>query len=69
MTYRMNVGNLPSCSNDKLSIEKAEKVVNPPQKPVIRNSLISGENWDHRPLAPNKHPMIRQPVTFTKKVP
>lgn len=32
-----------SRSNIKLSRVKVEKVVNPPQNPVVRNSLTSGE--------------------------
>ena len=49
---------------------KVEKVVKPPQKPVVRSILTDG---DKRPppfqFNPDKKPMMRHPNTFTVIVP
>ena len=51
-----------------LSIEKAEKVVKPPKRPVIRSSRHSIDNC-HRSESPKRLPIIKQPITLTDKVP
>ena len=37
--YIKNSSKLPSFNNFKLSLVKAEKVVNPPQKPVVKKII------------------------------
>ncbi len=52
-----------------LSIEKVEKVVNEPKKPIIRKYFIKSE--DIFLLSINKiiYPIKKDPITFTKRVP
>lgn len=56
--------------SEKLSFMYVEKVVKPPQKPVVSNSLVAG---DIMPFPfhdnPERKPMIRQPNILTAIVP
>ena len=49
---------------------KVEKVVKPPQNPVVSNSLVEEDikPWPFQ-LSPERNPMTRQPNTFTAIVP
>ncbi len=58
----------PSRIKLKVSFEKAEKVVNPPQIPVAKNSRISGDIFVLS-LSANTSPIVKQPKIFTPKVP
>ena len=52
-----------------MSSENDEKVVNPPQNPVIRKTFIDGEiKWVFSAI-PKKMPMMKLPTTFTVNVP
>jgi hypothetical protein len=51
------------------SFENVEKVVNPPQKPTMRNKEKDGETFWKRLVAPHRIPMRRQPATLIVKVP
>ena len=57
------------CNSKKLSFAKDEKVVKPPQKPVISNALIAGVIACVRSAIPNRIPIIKLPTIFTTKVP
>ena len=49
---------------------KVEKVVKPPQKPVVSSNLVEG--FIHPPPfheMPERNPMMKQPNTFTVMVP
>lgn len=48
---------------------KAEKVVNPPHKPVIRNNFQCSLLSKLLKVMPHIIPIIKQPVMFTAKVP
>ena len=64
--YNNKVVKFPLCHKEKFSAENVEKVVNPPQKPVIRrnfNALSSFMKSEER------IPMRKQPIKFTTKVP
>jgi hypothetical protein len=52
-----------------LSYEKLEKVVYPPQMPVIRNSLHSVVSVAYLSEKPYSRPIIKHPVIFTRNVP
>jgi len=73
-TYEKNKTNFCSLSNPMPSTVKAEKVVKPPQNPVIKNnfhpiaigfSLLSND----LKLRPQKIPINKQPIIFTANVP
>lgn len=55
-------------SNDKLSNDSAEKVVNPPQNPAAKNNLAdnSGGNCS---VSWNIKPIKKEPKILTVKVP
>lgn len=59
---------LPLCSSPMFSNEKAEKVVNPPQRPVARNSFQLFEKLSSLILRANTTPMMKLPIMFTLKV-
>lgn len=50
-------------------MEKAEKVVNPPQKPTTSRNLQFGSKLSDRSESPINKPIRRQPKTFTARVP
>ena len=56
--------------SEELSFMNVEKVVKPPQKPVVSNSLVAG---DIMPFPfqdnPERNPMMRHPNTLTAIVP
>src|ERR1044072_3406849 len=61
----------PSCINSNVCRLKEEKVVYPPQTPIMKNSRYDGLT-SQRPsglVNPAKRPMINEPVTFTTNVP
>ena len=58
----------PSRIKLKVSLEKAEKVVNPPQMPVAKNNRISGDIFVLS-LSPKTSPITKQPIIFTPNVP
>jgi hypothetical protein len=52
MLYHANEANSARCKSKIFSYAKEEKVVNPPQKPVVRKMRHSGEsqpNWSANP--------------------
>jgi len=51
------------------SLAKVENVVNPPQKPAVRNIFHPGLNKELLSERPYINPMRKQPAIFTKKVP
>lgn len=52
------------------SFIKVEKVVNPPQNPVVSSSLADGDiHPPSRQFNPERNPMMRHPATFTAIVP
>ena len=56
--------------SDEPSFIKVEKVVKPPQKPVVRSNLVDGDI--HPPpfqFRPDRKPMMRHPRMFTAMVP
>ena len=49
---------------------KVEKVVNPPQNPVVSSSLADGDiHPPSRQFNPERNPMMSHPATFTAIVP
>ena len=56
-------------NSDSISWLSDEKVVNPPQKPVIRKAFIRGEMTPPFSTRPNSTPMMKLPTMFTIKVP
>lgn len=50
-------------------MENAEKVVKPPQKPVISNNLISGLTTELFSANEKKMPIKKHPIIFTESVP
>lgn len=67
--YRKNVINRSACNRPYPSRANAEKVVKPPQKPVINNNLISGDRKAYLEERPYKKPISRHPEMFARKVP
>src|SRR5476649_1079041 len=59
----------PSCNMYTTSSEKVEKVVKPPQKPVVSNSFHTGSRWVIRLKMAMPSPMINAPTRLTVKVP
>ena len=52
-----------------MSSANEEKVVNPPQKPVMRNTFIEGEITWFRSARPKKIPITKLPMILTANVP
>lgn len=52
-----------------MSSAKVEKVVKPPQKPVMSNALIDDDNTPRLSAKPNSRPIKKLPTTFTANVP
>ena len=53
-----------------VSIEKEEKVVYPPKKPINSNALSWGAVvWNLSKIKTNKKPISKDPLTLTTKVP
>ena len=67
--YSAKVWYWPDCSNSKFSKANVEKVVNPPQNPVINSKRHSGENHSNLFARPKNTPIAKQPTMFTAKVP
>jgi hypothetical protein len=53
----------------KASLENVEKVVNPPQIPIVRNILHSGDKIFPFSESPKTTPIIKLPTIFIIKVP
>ena len=68
MTYEANRKYISCFSIWKPSLLKAEKVVNPPQKPDASSNRHTSEECAFHG-APNTKPMIRHPTILTIKVP
>ena len=68
--YDIRSKNLPWLNKVIDSIENAEKVVNPPQNPMIRKFKILFENVSLKWLevSLNIIPAIKQPIKFTRRV-
>lgn len=66
--YRKNGKKCPDCNSIRLSFEKVENVVNPPQKPVVRKRASPGLPFVQRLVHPHNRPIIRLPRIFTVKV-
>ena len=69
VVYSKKYSRWPERSNEIFSSEKVEKVVKPPQMPVIKKSFVPG--WSNWPFSnsPKNTPMARQPRIFTNMVP
>jgi hypothetical protein len=67
--YEKNNRCFSSFNSPTPSSVKAEKVVNPPHKPVIRNSFQVSAVAKDLNVNPQKIPISRHPVMFTAKVP
>ena len=52
-----------------VSRENVEKVVNPPQKPIVKNIRKLGLNDNEFSEKKKTKPRIKLPITFTDKVP
>lgn len=52
-----------------MSSAKAEKVVNPPQNPVMRRTFSSGVMTCVFSIRPKSRPIMKQPITLTRNVP
>ncbi len=59
----------PSRNSARFSLAKVEKVVNPPQKPTVRNIFHPGVKREVLSEKPYINPMSRHPEILTKKVP
>jgi hypothetical protein len=59
----------PSLSIARFSLAKVENVVNPPQKPTVRNIFHPELNKELLSDKPYISPIRKHPVIFTKKVP
>ncbi len=57
---------LPSLSKAVFSVANVEKVVNPPQNPIVRNILHSGDITFSLPAI---MPANKQPIMLTVNVP
>ena len=66
--YKIARPNCPSRISCMFSIEKAEKVVKPPQKPVVNINFHSLEYMFSFSNHPYNKPIIKQPRIFTSKV-
>ena len=58
-----------SCNRLIVSKEKVEKVVNPPQKPIVKNIFSSGEMSSRASKKKMIKPSIKLPKIFTDNVP
>ena len=67
-TYSAKPVQLPACIICRDSFEKEEKVVNPPQKPTLSNSIICCEAQEHRLEKPPIKPISRHPSKLTMNV-
>jgi hypothetical protein len=68
MIYNNADRNSPCWIKVITSREKAEKVVNEPRKPIIRNPLSSALGDQVTAKAPNNKPITQEPTTFTINV-
>ena len=67
--YPMAVSGAPFWSRLMFSRANAEKVVNPPQKPVASNSIIGWDNAEFsRMERPNSSPIRKDPAILIPKV-
>ena len=57
------------CSIRYMSSAKEEKVVKPPQNPVMRNTFIEGDITFDLSARPKNIPITKLPITLTEKVP
>lgn len=58
----------PDWSIDRLSLAKVEKVVNPPQKPVVKSRQRLLEVEENLENSPYSRPIRRQPAILTMNV-
>ena len=68
-TYNPKLSHCRCCRSRYMSSENDEKVVNPPQKPVMRKTFIDGETRCVFSARPKKMPMMKLPTRLTVKVP
>lgn len=66
--YNSATSEFPDWNSFIFSRAKAEKVVNPPQKPVMNNNFKSAFGICCFVKNPTKIPTIKQPTTFTQNV-
>lgn len=59
---------LPLCNISNPSLANVEKVVKPPQKPVVSNRHTACEAKEERAKRAYTTPMIKQPTRFTASV-
>ena len=64
----MNAPQLPACNNCTLSLAKVEKVVKPPQNPVVNNRHHGPDNAPHLPKSAYSTPSRKQPARLTANV-
>ena len=68
-TYAKRLMKFPACSIIKASLEKVEKVVNPPQMPTIMKSAHELFSLAFLLKNPQRSPIANQPTRFTTRVP
>ena len=68
-TYAKRLMKLPACSIIKASLEKVEKVVNPPQMPIVMKSAHELLSLEFLLKNPHSNPITRHPTRFTASVP
>ena len=68
-TYAIRLMKFPACSIIKPSLEKVEKVVNPPQIPTVMKSAHELLSLEFLLKNPQRRPITRQPTRFTISVP
>ena len=66
--YKKNSSKLPSFNNFKLSLVKAEKVVNPPQKPVVKKIIQFEFSVSFLRKYPKTIPINKEPIVLTNNV-
>ena len=68
-TYTIRLKKFPACSIIKASLEKVEKVVNPPQIPTVMKSANELLSLEFLLKNPHSNPITKQPTRFTASVP
>ena len=69
VTYPIKPHVFPVWSILRLSLAKVEKVVNPPQSPVVRSKHHELSVVENLAKSPYSSPMKKQPMRLTVKVP
>ncbi|MCM1178583.1 MAG: hypothetical protein NC335_12720 [Bacteroides sp.] len=68
-TYPANPQRLPDWTSPRLSFEKVENVVKPPQSPVARKICQQLPFAEYLAKTPETRPIIKHPARFTVNVP